>query len=142
MSEAGYSGTPLMKKLGAKPRLAALYVSVPDTITAMQAYEDWGRLVSNADMVDPIEGLFDFIHIFETDLDRLKAALPVLREHLSQTGMVWISWPKKASKVPTTLDGGVVRSAGIAAGLVDIKVCAVDAVWSGHKFVIPVKDRR
>ena len=141
MSEAGYSGTPLMKKLGAKPGRAALYVNVPDTITDMHTFTDWGRLLSVADMSDPIEGLFDYIHIFETDAERLKSALPILRKHLSQTGMVWISWPKKASKVPTTLDGAVVRSSGLAAGLVDIKVCAVDAVWSGHKFVIPVKDR-
>lgn len=141
MSEAGYSGTPLMKKLGAKPGLAALYVDVPDTITALHAYADWGRLLSVADISDPIEGQFDYIHIFETDAERLKAALPGLRKHLTQSGMMWISWPKKAAKIPTTLNGNGVRSMGLAAGLVDIKVCAVDDIWSGHKFVIPVKDR-
>ncbi|MEE2566128.1 DUF3052 domain-containing protein [Hyphobacterium marinum] len=142
MSESGYSGTPLMKKLGAKPGMAALYVNVPDTITPMHGWPDWGKLdrVSKPRKVG--DGPYDYIHIFETERARLDAALPALKVALSQTGMIWVSWPKKTAKMETTLDGNIVRSLGLAAGLVDIKVCAVDETWSGLKFVIPVKDRR
>lgn len=141
MSESGYSGTPLMKKLGAKPGFAALYVSVPDTIAPMQNWPDWDRLDRIGKSRAAPGGPYDYIHVFETDRDRLEAVLPQLKTRLAQTGMIWISWPKKASKVPTTLDGNEVRRAGLAAGLVDIKVCAVDEIWSGLKFVIPVKKR-
>jgi len=142
MSESGYSGTPLMKKLGAKPGMAALYVNVPDTITPMHGWPDWGKLDRVASPAKVGAEPYDYVHIFETERDRLETALPLLKAVLAQAGMVWVSWPKKTAKKETTLDGNVVRSLGLAAGLVDIKVCAVDGTWSGLKFVIPVKDRR
>lgn len=142
MSESGYSGTPLMKKLGAKPGMAALYVSVPGTIPSLRDWPDWGRRDRDDDPAGAGNGPYDYIHIFETDRSRLESALPELKAALAPTGMIWVSWPKKTAKVETTLDGNVVRSLGLAAGLVDIKVCAVDETWSGLKFVIPVKDRR
>ena len=83
----------------------------------------------------------DFIHLFVTDEMRLEQKLPELKKQIKQTGIIWISWPKKSSGVKSSVTDMVVRRAGIENGLVDIKVCAVDEIWSGLKFVIPVKDR-
>mgnify|MGYP003656563155 FL=1 len=130
-----------MKKLGAKPGFDALYIGVPSSIIAMQDYPDWASRV-DASIADPLPpGPFDYVHVFETRQDRLETILPQIRTRLKQAGMVWISWPKQAAKMDTDLGGAAVRTLGQSAGLVDIKVCAVDDIWSGHKFVIPVKDR-
>ena len=77
------------------------------------------------------------MHVFERDRAALAGALPALREKLAPAGMIWVSWPKRASGVPTTLTEDVIRALALARGLVDVKVCAVDAVWSGLKLVIP-----
>ncbi|MCW5725037.1 MAG: DUF3052 domain-containing protein [Maricaulaceae bacterium] len=138
---AGYSGALLMKKLGAKPGAAALYVAVPETIAPLHAYADWGVLHRADSAAAAPGGPFDFIHVFETEAPALAAALPALKRRLSPAGMIWASWPKKAAKVPTTLGEDAIRAMALGAGLVDVKVCAVDAVWSGLKLVIPVKDR-
>ncbi|HWN67118.1 MAG TPA: hypothetical protein VNM90_05730 [Haliangium sp.] len=144
MTSAGYSGTPLMKKLGARPGMAALYIGVPETIEPLWSFADWGsrdvverppsRTVSG-------DGRYDFVHVFTKSAAELERALPVLRARLKPAGMIWVSWPKKAAKIPTDLTEDEVRRMALATGLVDIKVCAVDAVWSGLKLVIPVKDR-
>ncbi|MEY8019531.1 DUF3052 domain-containing protein [Muriicola sp. SD30] len=86
--------------------------------------------------------LVDFVHYFATDAMTLDKELPGLRDQLKQKGMIWISWPKKAARRKTDLDGNAVRKIGIKHGLVDIKVCSVNEVWSGLKFVIPLKDRK
>lgn len=130
-----------MKKLGAKPGMAALYVNVPRAIVPMRVWPDWGQLDQIDNSGAASGGPYDYIHTFETDRDRLESDLPILKGLLAPAGMIWISWPKKTSHMPTSLDGNAVRLAGLAAGLVDIKVCAVDEIWSGLKFVIPVKDR-
>lgn len=83
----------------------------------------------------------DFIHYFCKSADKLKAEILQLKSLLKKTGTLWISWPKKSSKVPTDLSDMVVRTTGLEAGLVDIKVCAVDEIWSGLKFVYRVSDR-
>lgn len=140
MSEAGYFGTPLMKKLGARPGMRALFVGYPGGIPAIDAFDDWSDRIDAAGPAWP-DGPFGYIHVFETGADALECLLLNIRPLLVPAGLVWLSWPKKASGKPTTLDGNVVRRLGLAAGLVDVKVCAVDAVWSGLKFVIPVKDR-
>ena len=88
-----------------------------------------------------LRGEKDYIHLFATRVRDLERRLPTLKRHLSKTGLAWISWPKKASGVPTDLDGNVVRRLGLGTGLVDVKVCAVDADWSGLKFVYRLKDR-
>src|SRR5205085_2704930 len=78
---------------------------------------------------------------FTADRKELERSLPKIKAKLAQNGMLWVSWPKKASKVPTDLNENVIRDVGLAHGLVDVKVCAINEVWSGLKFVIPVKDR-
>jgi trehalose-6-phosphate synthase len=83
----------------------------------------------------------DMIHYFETNLTALKSVLPALKNQITRSGSIWVSWPKKSSKIETDVSENLIREIGLACGLVDIKVCAVDEVWSGLKFVIPVKDR-
>lgn len=141
MSESGYSGTPLIKKLGAKPGMRALFVGYPGGIPQIDAFDAWSERIDASGSGLP-EGRFDYIHVFVKQAADLEAIAGDLKSRLVPAGMVWISWPKKASGVETTLDGNTVRRTGLGAGLVDIKVCAVDAVWSGLKFVIPVKDRK
>ena len=83
------------------------------------------------------------VALFFTDQrSQLETELPRLKKRITQNGMIWIAWPKKASKVPTDLTEDVIRDTAIALGLVDVKVCAVNEVWSGLKLVIPVKDRK
>lgn len=86
-------------------------------------------------------GQFDFIHVFASKHDDFKKEFVNCQVHLKKEGMLWISWPKKASKVPTNLDENIIRDFGLKKGLVDVKVCAVDEVWSGLKFVVRAKDR-
>lgn len=140
MSESGYSGTPLMKKLGARPGMRALFIGYPGGIPAIDAFDVWSERI-DADGSGLPESRFDYIHVFVKQASDLEAMASDLKSRLVPAGMVWMSWPKKASGVETTLDGNAVRRIGLDSGLVDIKVCAVDAVWSGLKFVIPVLDR-
>ncbi len=134
MSTSGYSKTPLGKKLGIKTGFKVQFVNVPDNYFSL--FEDFPTEVDVASQTN-----LDFIHYFTDSLATLEADIGDLKTQLGQTGMLWISWPKKASGVPTDLNGNQVRTVGLNAGLVDIKVCAVDATWSGLKFVIPLKDR-
>jgi len=83
----------------------------------------------------------DFIHVFVKESKVFQKEFLYCKKHLKKTGMLWISWPKKASKVATDLDENVIRDFGLEAGLVDVKVCAVDEVWSGLKFMFRLKDR-
>ena len=87
------------------------------------------------------EAPLDFVHLFTKDRRELERAFKLLAKALGPAGMLWVSWPKKASKVQTDLSEAVVREIGLGAGLVDVKVCAVDEVWSGLKFVIRLKNR-
>ena len=89
-----------------------------------------------------VKGPADVIHAFYDQAETFRAALPRLKAAIRPAGMIWISWPKKASKVPTDLTENDIRSAALLEGLVDIKVCAVSEVWSGLKLVIPVASRR
>ncbi len=86
-------------------------------------------------------GALDFAMLFVRGTSELKKEFPRLRDRLVSNGMLWVAWPKKASGVETDLSEGIVRSIGLEAGLVDVKVCAVDSIWSGLKFVRRLKDR-
>ena len=130
---AGYSGTPLAKKLGLRDGMRAHLIRVPSSLAP---------LFAGLDLKKKLAPPLDYIHVFETDATRLGALFPRLDAALDDAGMVWISWPKKASKVPTTVDENVARDLGLAARLVDVKVCAVDEVWSGLKFMRRLKDRK
>jgi hypothetical protein len=98
-----------------------------------------GPLPDGAKQVE--RGELDFAMLFVRSQSELKKGFPRLRDRLVSNGMLWVSWPKKASDVETDLSEGIVRSIGLAAGLVDVKVCAVDHTWSGLKFVRRLKDR-
>jgi hypothetical protein len=134
---AGYSGTPLAKKLGIKDGFRAALLRLPDDVEAeLSAAFAKCRIQSirSADL--------DFIFLFAKSRAGLELDLTPAVKALAPAGMLWISWPKKSSGVVTDLTENAIRQAGLDAGLVDIKVCAVNDVWSGLKFVIPVKNRR
>jgi hypothetical protein len=132
----GYSGKPLIEKLGIKHGARAMIVAAPRVYLARL-----GRLPTGVRLVARGAGPFDFIQIFATSSDHLKARFSRARTALASAGMLWASWPKRASGVPTDLDESVVRRAGLSLGLVDVKICAVDETWSALKFVIPLKSR-
>jgi hypothetical protein len=140
VAATGYSGTPLLTKLGYRAGQRALLVAVPPELEELGGFPGFAERVlwpSLATLGPEAGGPFDLIHAFERDRDALAVGLAGLRDRLVPTGMVWVSWPKKAAKVPTTLDENAIRDLALGLGLVDIKVCAVDPVWSGLKLVIP-----
>jgi hypothetical protein len=127
---AGYSGTPLAKKLGLKPGLRAWWDGVPESVVA-EIGETGITLLSSP------EAPIDAAHIFVTSYADMETKLAALRPLLAQNGFIWVSWPKRASKVPTDVTEDRIRDAILpASDLVDLKVCAVDATWSGLKLVI------
>ncbi|MFC0518162.1 DUF3052 domain-containing protein [Mucilaginibacter angelicae] len=134
---AGYSGTPLAKKLGIKAGAKLMLINAPDHY--LELFTDMPADVYFTDNVS-LEN--DVIHFFSKSADEYQAKLPKLMEQIKQDGMIWISWPKKASKVLTDITEDLIRNFALQIGLVDIKVCAVDEVWSGLKLVIPVKNRK
>lgn len=135
MKASGYSGTPLHKKLGIKPGDRAWFSGAPS------GYEDALRKAGSFEVAKRVGKDFDFLHFFTARRTTLDREAPKLRNALKSNGMLWISWPKKSSGVATDLDENIVREIGLKAGLVDVKVCAVDETWSGLKFVFRVKDR-
>jgi hypothetical protein len=134
---AGYSGTPLVKKLGFKEGFRAALVNPPSSFEdELEPLPDNVRLVAGSQAKD-----LDLILFFVESQKRLRKDFPKLARRLAQNGMLWIAWPKRASSVPTDLSDNTVRLIGLEAGLVDVKVCAVNEVWSGLKFVYRLKDR-
>jgi hypothetical protein len=139
---AGYSSTPLPKKLGLKPGQTVAFVGLPETLAGLAQAEPFAAVDSAcvADELGPDEA-HDVIHAFYTRRHDLERSLGCLKAAIRPNGMIWISWPKKAARVETDITEDVVRSLALARGLVDVKVCAVDEVWSGLKLVIPVAQR-
>jgi len=133
----GYSGTPLFKKLGIKSGCRLYVKNGPGNYM---------------DLIDPVpEGVkvlkrtvkdLDIIHFFSRDRGEITKFLPEYMQRIRQDGMIWLSWPKKSSKVPTDITEDVIREVALPLGLVDVKVCAVDEVWSGLKLVIRKELRR
>jgi hypothetical protein len=134
---AGYSGTPLLKKLGLKPDCNAFFFKPPESYFDLIA-----PLPENVAVKKSLTGKLDFIHLFAMNSTEFRQQLQKSKTHLSVNGMIWVSWPKKTSGVKSDLDENIIRDFGLSIGLVDIKVCAVDEIWSGLKFVIPLKDRQ
>jgi len=126
---AGYSGTPLWRKLGLKDGMRGWVAGAPD------AYAEMIAGAPDVMWQDDPEGA-GFCHLFTTSRDEMASRLPDLMDAMARDGMIWVSWPKKASKVPTDMTEDAIRAAALPLGLVDVKVCAVDAVWSGLKLVI------
>lgn len=133
---AGYSGTPLIKKLGIKDGFRVAFVHAPDDYDATL-----GILPDGVEYLSLSDGELDFVQAFYTERDKLDEDFPALKAAIVKNGMVWISWPKKASKIATDLDENIIREIGLAQGLVDVKVAAVDNIWSGLKFVYRTQDR-
>ena len=125
----GYSGTPLAKKLSLKDGMTAWFHAMPASVRT-----EIGEVV--LDERDAPEAGLQAAHIFTTDRDELERLLTTLRTLIDPAGFVWVSWPKKASKVPTDITEDVIRGICLPMGWVDVKVCAVDAVWSGLKLMI------
>jgi DUF3052 family protein len=132
----GYSGTPLPKKLGIKAGFRVQLANAPADVHA-----ELREALAECHLVKPPEAL-DFAMLFTKSRAELAKRFPEIAALLAPAGMFWVSWPKKSSGVATDLDENVVREVGLAAGLVDVKVCAVMEVWSGLKFVRRVKDRK
>ena len=127
---AGYSGTPLPKKLGVKPGSRVLLLNAPE-----------GFELDGVPVVRRAQGLADVILSFHTERAELARRMPVLRERMRQDARLWIAWPKRASKLTTDLTENIVRDLALENRLVDNKVAAIDEVWSGLQLVIRVKDR-
>ena len=136
MAEAGYSGRPLIAKLGYRAGQRALLMALPPEPAELAAFAV-REVRAGFPAASDVPGPFDLIHVFTRDRAVLAAELAGLRARLAPAGMLWVSWPKRAAKLPTTLTEDVVRELALERGLVDVKVCAVDAVWSGLKLVIP-----
>ena len=136
---AGYSGTPTAKKLGLEGGKRAAFVAAPSEL-----FDPGGALADlPADLVvlaRPGKEM-DYLHLFATSRGDLERRFRGLADRLADAGMLWVSWPKKSSGVTSDLGGDVVRSVGLSAGLVDVKVCAIDETWSGLKFVRRRRDR-
>jgi hypothetical protein len=130
----GYSGTPLPKKLGIKPGSRVSFSDLPAEVRG-----ELGRALKDCEVGKRSD--LDFAMVFTKSRAELNKEFARLTKLLAPAGMLWISWPKKTSGVPTDLTENVVREIGLTAGLVDVKVCAVTEVWSGLKFVRRVKDR-
>jgi Protein of unknown function (DUF3052) len=134
----GYSGTPLPKKLGIKAGFRTHFLNLPEEVRS-----ELRSSLADCEIVSDgkEKSSLDFMMVFTKSKSELKKEFACAAKLLASAGMFWVSWPKKSSSVPTDLDENIVREIGLAAGLVDIKVCAVTDVWSGLKFVRRLKDR-
>jgi hypothetical protein len=132
----GYSGTPLPKKLGIKDGVHVRMIDAPADVLA-----ELKLALAQCEITQTPKTPVDFAMVFSKSASGLTKDFKALTRQLSAAGMIWVSWPKKTSGVPTDLNENVVREIGLAAGLVDVKVCAVTEIWSGLKFVRRLKDR-
>ena len=128
---AGYSGTPLAKKIGINPGSEVLLVGAPGNYRQLLH-----PLPDDVKLVSRLSVSTNLVHFFSAKKSELEKALRAYRPKLMPTGVVWVSWPKKSAKVPTDITEDTVREVALPLGFVDIKVCAVDETWSGLKLVI------
>jgi len=131
MASSGYSGTPLVKKLTLRDGMRVWFDAMPEHV--MDEIDEYA--LDLVFVVDPAKGV-DAAHIFVTERAVLEERLAALRNQIAPDGQIWVSWPKKAAKVPTDITEDTIREICLPMGLVDTKVCAVDEVWSGLKLVI------
>lgn len=128
---AGYSGTPLARKLSLRDGQRVWFDAMPDPVR--DEIDEYALELTF--VADPAEGV-DAAHVFVTDRSDLEAKLTALRDQIARDGQVWVSWPKKASKVLTDITEDTIREVALPLGFVDTKVCAIDETWSGLKLVI------
>ena len=136
MPMAGYSGKPVIQKLGIQPGFCIFIAGAP------AAYGDIvGELPADVSIMPRLKAPLDMVHVFAIKAAGLAEKLRSCRAAIRPDGMIWVSWPKKSSGVASDLSDVAVRDTALPLGLVDVKVCAIDAVWSGLKFVIPRSER-
>ncbi len=134
---AGYSATPLPQKLGIKPDTIVVAIDVPENYRKLL-----GQIPSGVNFATRPVGKTKFVHLFAKERRMLQARLQTLREKIAEDAAVWVSWPKKSSGVPTDITEDVIRAVALPLGFVDIKVCAVDEIWSGLKLMIRRENRK
>ena len=134
---AGYSGTPLPQKLGIKPATNVIALNAPANYRKLL-----GKIPSDVTFVHRIGAQNSFVHLFTSKRSELAKHLKLLRKKIADDGVVWVSWPKKSSGVPTDVTEDVIRDVALPIGFVDIKVCAVDDTWSGLKLMIRRENRK
>jgi hypothetical protein len=132
MKAAGYSGTPLWKKLGYKTGLKAYLDGPPGDYVELLAIPHDVQVT----LLTTKESNMPFVHLFERDACTLRTKLDSYRKKIAADGVIWVSWPKKSSRAPTDITEDTIREVALPLGLVDIKVCAVDDVWSALKLVV------
>ena len=134
---AGYSGTPLPQKLGIKPGTVVIAINAPTNYRRLL-----GKLPSSVQFSKSAKSRAEFVHLFTPNRKELDHQLSILRRKISDTGTIWVSWPKKSAGVATDITEDTIRKIALPLGLVDVKVCAVDETWSGLKLMIRRKNRR
>ena len=132
---AGYSGTPLVKKLGIKEGFNVVFVNQPDGLLSHMSLPP--HVSINAKSRKPV----DFVLLFVQSQTALEKEFSRYAAKLTPAGMLWVSWPKKTSGMQSDLNENIVRDIGLAKGMVDVKVCAVSELWSGLKLVVPLAKR-
>ena len=142
LPKAGYSGKSLPDKLGFKPGMRVLFIGLPETLTELAKSVAFAE-AERCDGWPEVSGSarFDAIHAFTTSHGEITKSLSKLEKAIKRDGLIWVSWPKKSAKVATDVTEDVVRDEALKRDLVDVKVAAIDAVWSGLKLVIR-KERR
>ncbi len=133
---AGYSGTALVKKLGIRAGETVCVINAPAHYAQLL-----GKLSEGAVLSQEVSDGVAFVHLFVAKRSTLKTQLKRLRSKLADAGMFWVSWPKKAARVPTDVTEDVIRAEALPLGFVDVKVCAVDETWSGLKLMIRRTER-
>ena len=134
---AAYSTTPLAKKLGIKPNFKMRLINVPEYY-----FDLFTDMPENIQVLNDKKIKKNFIHFFIKEIDELEKNIIKIKNEIKPDGIIWVSWYKRSAKIPTNVTEDKIRVSALASGLVDIKVCAVDEVWSGLKLVIPVKNRK
>lgn len=133
---AGYSSTPLYKKLGIKKGFAIKLINPPANYSTLT--ED---IIEHVTVTNKKGQQVDFIHFFTNSISEFEKMLPALKNDIMKNGTIWVSWYKQSAKKPTELNENIIRNAALAIGLVDVKICAIDDDWSGLKLVYRLKDR-
>ena len=140
--EAGYSKRPLPEKLGFRDGMTVAFIGLPEALEPLATSADFAEVVRLDKWSAPLDvGRFDAVHAFTARRAEIEDHLAGLQGAIRRDGTIWVSWPKKASRLPTDVTEDVIRDAALALDLVDVKVAAVDTVWSGLKLMIR-KDRR
>lgn len=142
LGSSGYSVKPLHEKLGYKEGQKIAFVGLPSELSDLTASAPFGKVARRQNWSRPLGGTdYDIIHAFTKSREEIVANLPRLRRAVKSDGMIWVSWPKKSARVETDVTEDVVRDEALKLDLVDVKVAAVDNVWSGLKLVVRVECR-